>query len=88
MTCIKTGADVWLSGHECTVHGDLFQVGETFILCMSDVWKLCTNYAPTRWNIRVSGEWEECGSRCIAFTAEQCSDFFYNGYPLSNEGVQ
>lgn len=30
--CIKTGANVWLQSHSCVLHGDLFKVGEVWML--------------------------------------------------------
>lgn len=30
--CRKTGANVWITSHECILHGDLFRVGDVWIL--------------------------------------------------------
>lgn len=32
MTCIKTGCYVYLASHGGVLHGDMFRVGDTFIL--------------------------------------------------------
>lgn len=32
MTCIKTGADVWLDSHQCVIHCDVFKVGSSVVL--------------------------------------------------------
>lgn len=32
MTCIKTGCDVYLESHCGVLHGDMFKVGDVFIL--------------------------------------------------------
>ncbi len=31
MTCVKTGADVYLSSHGAVLHGDMFKVGDVYI---------------------------------------------------------
>lgn len=32
MTCIKTGCDVYLESHGGVLHGDMFRIGDVFIL--------------------------------------------------------
>lgn len=32
MTCIRTGCDVYLASHGGVLHGDMFKVGDTYIL--------------------------------------------------------
>lgn len=83
MTCIKTGADVFLPERGCTVHGDLFLIGETFILVCSDATETCYFYPPDGkhfiYHIRMSN-YKRCGSRTIAATANDCGDFSYEGW--------
>lgn len=30
-SCIKTGADVWLTSHHCMVHGDMYRCGLMYV---------------------------------------------------------
>lgn len=84
MTCIKTGADVYIGGHNAVVHGDLFEVGDTYILACGDDWDKCTDYAGLadyRINLKMYG-WETCGYRVIAAPKHRCDEFSYDGVAL------
>jgi len=81
MTCIKTGADVYLPEHGCTVHGDLFRVGDTYILHCGSQWAQCCDYKPERANLMMH-EFSQCGSPVIAAATWECSQFSYEGFEL------
>lgn len=81
MTCIRTGANVYLYSHGASVHGDLFEVGDVYILTTSNP-DHCWEYAPTRANVKAF-HYEECGSRTFAFLKEHCSDFSYDGWRIA-----
>jgi len=82
MTCIKTGADVLLDSHGATVHGDLYEVGDTYILLCGASVHDCMEHDPSRYHIRVKGDWHALGSRAIAFEASAAIDFNYEGTEL------
>ena len=81
MTCIKTGANVYLYTHGASIHGDLFEVGDVYILAVNNR-EFCWNHAPTRANVKAYA-FEECGSHAYAFLKEQCSDFNYEGWRIA-----
>lgn len=80
MTCIRTGAYVYLYEHGAAIHGDLYDVGDVYILAVSDP-RLCWEYAPTHANLKAH-HYAECSSRAFAFLKEHCSDFSYDGWRI------
>lgn len=76
MTCIKTGADVFLPEHGCTVHGDLYEVADMYILCCGDHYDACCDYTNTKANITF-GWYEICGSRVIVSPRTTADGFTY-----------
>lgn len=78
MTCIKTGADVYLDSHDATIHGDLYLVGRTYILTCGASLHDCMDHAPKRFNIRTTQQFE-CGSRVIAFDDNHAFQWSYDG---------
>lgn len=85
MTCIKTGADVFITGHNCLVHGDLFEHGDCYILNCGDAWELCANYAEVYpFNLRFY-QWEQIGSRVLVARKAKSSEFSIGGWGFSQE---
>lgn len=86
MPCIRTGATVYLSQYgNATVHGDLFCVGDTYILACLQGTRACMSYHEPGKTIRaniVAYDYEMCGSGAIAFTILQASEFDYEGVPI------
>lgn len=87
MTCIKTGADVFLREYgNKVVHGDLFEVGNTYILKCNGTVEQCSYYLEEGETHKVHivvGGFEECGQGVIAFTKLWASDFEYNGLTVT-----
>ena len=81
MTCIKTGANVMIQGHG-VVHGDLFEVGNCYILSCGSPWRECIFYGkwgyPEGVNLEMSG-WYECGMRTLVAEKQDCTKFNYEG---------
>lgn len=85
MTCIKTGADVWIEQHSCLVHGDLFEVGDCYILNCGAGWEHCTSWhivlgAPGYLSHLTMYAFENCGERVLVAQKAHCNDFSYNGW--------
>lgn len=78
-SCIKTGADVYLLDRYSIVHGDLYKVGDTYILrrtdCEEDI------QPGDRYHLRMDN-YSNCGANCIAAVIEDCCDFSYEGWDL------
>ncbi len=82
MTCIKTGADVFLPTHGATIHGDLFEIGDVYILAHGDPGlKVSLNFNPDRAHIS-TGDFKLCGSYAIAFEKAWAGPFNYDGFSL------
>jgi len=78
--CIKTGADVWLPEYECLIHGDLFEVGDCYILACGDNWTKCCNFDERGpYNVEFRA-FVNCGSRTLVARKEDCNDFSYEGW--------
>jgi len=88
MSCIKTGADVYLPEYGALVHGDLFQVGQVYILACGTNWRSCCLYAEYPFETRdmkanmVAYDFQECGPNSIAMEYNTCSRFHYDGEPI------
>lgn len=81
MTCLKTGAKVYLYSHGACVQGDLFEVGDVYILSVADP-KFCIEHSPTRAHLKAT-HYEQCGAHAYVFLKENCSDFDYDGWRIS-----
>lgn len=85
MPCIKTGADVYIAAHAAIIHGDLFRVGDTFILTCGGPVATCTMAPQEGAIVHLSvHRYEMIGERSIAMLAADCEPFFYEGLPLLN----
>lgn len=83
MTCIRTGADIYLVDRQCIVHGDLFEVGDVYILECNGHWRDCVieKHDESKASLRV-GKYEHCGNRTIVMEKDHCGDFSYEGWPV------
>lgn len=82
MTCIRTGANVVFAPHGATIHGDLFLVGNCYILKTTRSWEECAtweqgNNTPIH---LVMYDAEDCGMYVLACTKEQAGEFSYEGH--------
>jgi len=83
MTCIRTGADIWLVSHGAVVHGDLFQIDDVFALnsCGEDTWDYPHDGQPIFVNMLVDGDFETVG-KVLIWKDEACSEFHYEKVEL------
>lgn len=79
--CIRTGADVLVVGDDLMVHGDLYDLGDYYILTLSKSLPECMWAAP-RYNLAVH-HYSVIGSRALAFSklGDCSSAFSYEGEP-------
>ena len=77
--CIKTGANVYLPEYGFTVHGDLFELGDVYVLHTGGRWRECLAHESPSFNLGMY-RMVEMGHDVIACEKQFCTDFNYIGW--------